>query len=196
MPLPIAAPGEHPSFSPDGGKIAFSKGAEQVWTTNADGSNAIAPVPNALGHDPAWSLDGTFIAYDRKNAQLGGWFDVNVANLGGGTPAVLPANFAQWTFATWSPDGSKLAFVAGLPDAPCGEQAVYTVSAAAGGVAAPVRDYTGSVIASVGVAMPVYRMSDIAVRAMIPRVRQAAGAISAAMGHEDEPARRLVARRG
>lgn len=65
-----------------------------------------------------------------------------------------------------------------------------------GGVAAPVRDYTGSVIAAVGVAMPVYRMSDTTVHAMIPRVRQAAGAISAAMGHEDEPARRLVARRG
>ena len=31
-PLSIAAPGEHPSFSPDGGKIAFSKGGEQVWT--------------------------------------------------------------------------------------------------------------------------------------------------------------------
>src|SRR5215207_10811808 len=69
-PLPIAAPGEHPTFSPDGGKIAFSKGAEQVWTTNADGSNAIAPVTNALGHDPTWSPDGTFIAYDHQNAQL------------------------------------------------------------------------------------------------------------------------------
>lgn len=65
-----------------------------------------------------------------------------------------------------------------------------------GGVAAPVRDYTGSVIASVGVAMPVYRMSDTAVRAMIPRVRHAAGAISAAMGHEDDTARRGLARRG
>lgn len=109
-PLPIAAPGEHPSFSPDGGKIAFSKGEEQVWTTNADGSNAIAKVPGALGHDPSWSPDGTFIAYDHKNEQFGGWFDVNVLNVGGGTPAVLPANFAQWTFATWSPDGSKLAY--------------------------------------------------------------------------------------
>ena len=109
-PLPIAAPGEHPTFSPDGGKIAFSKGGEQVWTTNADGSNAIAPVANALGHDPTWSPDGTFIAYDHKNDQFGGWYDVNVANVGGGTPAVLPANFAQWTFATWSPDGARLAY--------------------------------------------------------------------------------------
>jgi Tol biopolymer transport system component len=116
-PLSIAAPGEHPTFSPDGGKIAFSKGAEQVWTTNADGSNAIAPVTNALGHDPTWSPDGTFIAYDHKNAQFGGWFDVNVANLAGGTPAVLPANFAQWTLATWSPDGARLAYRSTVRDA-------------------------------------------------------------------------------
>lgn len=107
-PLSIASPGEHPSFSPDGGKIAFSKGAEQVWTTNADGSNAIAPIAGALGHDPSWSPDGTFIAYDHKNEQFGLNYDVNVLNLGGGVPAVLPANFAQWTFATWSPDGSNL----------------------------------------------------------------------------------------
>ncbi|HYJ21836.1 MAG TPA: hypothetical protein VEW07_07430 [Solirubrobacterales bacterium] len=116
-PLSIAAPGEHPTWSPDGGKIAFSKGSEQVWTTNADGSNAIAPVTNALGHDPTWSPDGTFIAYDHKNAQFGGWYDVNVANVGGGTPAVLPANFAQWTFATWSPDGAKLAYRSTVRDA-------------------------------------------------------------------------------
>lgn len=63
-----------------------------------------------------------------------------------------------------------------------------------GGVAAPVRDYTGGVIAAVGVAMPVYRMGEAAVRAMIPRVRDAAAAISAAMGFE--PAgRALPARR-
>ena len=116
-PLTIASPGEHPTWAPDGGKIAFSKGEEQVWTTNADGSNAIAPVTNALGHDPTWSPDGTFIAYDHKNAQLGGWYDVNVAHVGGGTPAVLAANFAQWTFATWSPDSTKLAYRSTVRDA-------------------------------------------------------------------------------
>lgn len=63
-----------------------------------------------------------------------------------------------------------------------------------GGVAAPIRDFTGGVIAAVGVAMPVYRMSEATVRAMIPRVRNAAAAISAAMGFE-EPAGRLPVRR-
>ena len=64
-----------------------------------------------------------------------------------------------------------------------------------GGVAAPVRDYTGSVVAAVGVAMPVYRMGDPAVRATIPRVCGTAGAISAAMGYEQQAAR-VAARRG
>lgn len=58
-----------------------------------------------------------------------------------------------------------------------------------GGVAAPIRDFTGGVIAAVGVAMPVYRMSEPTVRAMIPRVRDAAAAISAAMGFEEPVAR-------
>ena len=73
-------------------------------------------MPGALGHDPAWSPDGTFIAYDHKNAQ-GLWYDVNVVSLSGGTPAVLPANFAQWTFASWSPDGSRIAYKSTVQDA-------------------------------------------------------------------------------
>jgi IclR family transcriptional regulator, KDG regulon repressor len=54
-----------------------------------------------------------------------------------------------------------------------------------GGIAAPVRDYTGDVIASVGVAVPVYRMSNDAVNAMTPSVRKAAQLISVAMGYEE-----------
>ena len=60
-----------------------------------------------------------------------------------------------------------------------------------GGVAAPIRDYTGEVIASVGVAMPVYRMTDEVVNSVAPSVRRAADLISAAMGHDEaaEPPR-------
>lgn len=52
-----------------------------------------------------------------------------------------------------------------------------------GGIAAPVWDHAGQVVASVGVAMPVYRMTSEAVRVTIPRVLAAADAISRELGH-------------
>lgn len=59
-----------------------------------------------------------------------------------------------------------------------------------GGVAAPIRDHTGVVVAAVGVAMPVYRTDPAVVERLIPRVLRAAVAISAALGHEELTARR------
>ncbi|MEY2619742.1 MAG: hypothetical protein RL522_2744 [Pseudomonadota bacterium] len=53
-----------------------------------------------------------------------------------------------------------------------------------GGVAAPIRDHAGQVIASVGVAMPVYRMTADVVRQVVPRVRLAATQISREIGFE------------
>jgi DNA-binding IclR family transcriptional regulator len=52
-----------------------------------------------------------------------------------------------------------------------------------GGVAAPIWDHAGQVIASVGVAMPVFRMTAEAVKATIPNVRSAAATISQALGY-------------
>lgn len=52
-----------------------------------------------------------------------------------------------------------------------------------GGVAAPIWDHSGQVVASVGVAMPVYRMTADVVRGTIPRVLGAAEAISQEMGY-------------
>jgi Tol biopolymer transport system component len=109
-PLPIANPGEHPSWAPDGGKIAFSKGSEQVYTTNADGSNAIAPVPNAKGHDPAWAPGGTLIAYEALSPLGFLRQDVQIANYSGGTPVVLPAQQSDGAFPTWSPSGERIAY--------------------------------------------------------------------------------------
>jgi IclR family KDG regulon transcriptional repressor len=61
-----------------------------------------------------------------------------------------------------------------------------------GGVAAPIRDHTGDVTAAVGVAMPVYRMTDDVVGKVIPCVRRAAAGISAAMGYAEAGDRRRL----
>ncbi|MEJ7929492.1 IclR family transcriptional regulator [Ramlibacter sp. AN1015] len=52
-----------------------------------------------------------------------------------------------------------------------------------GGIAAPIRDHTGEVVASVGVAMPIYRMTAEVVRTTIPHVQQAADTISRDLGY-------------
>jgi len=110
-PLPIANPGEHPSWAPDGGKIAFSKGSEQVYTTNADGSNAILPVPEAKGHDPVWQPGGTKIAFESLSPAGYPYLDVQIGNYsGGGTPLVLTAHQPDWAYPRWSPDAGRIAY--------------------------------------------------------------------------------------
>ena len=53
-----------------------------------------------------------------------------------------------------------------------------------GGVAAPIWDHAAQVVAAVGVAMPVYRMTADVLRVTIPRVRQAAESISRELGYQ------------
>jgi DNA-binding IclR family transcriptional regulator len=61
-----------------------------------------------------------------------------------------------------------------------------------GGVAAPVRDHSGSAIAACGVAIPEYRMDDAAVARAIPRVLRAAAQLSAALGYVASEPRRTA----
>jgi DNA-binding IclR family transcriptional regulator len=60
-----------------------------------------------------------------------------------------------------------------------------------GGVAAPIRDHTGGVIAACGVAVPAFRMDRALIEHCIPLVKDAAGAISVEMGYDPQPQREL-----
>jgi len=51
-----------------------------------------------------------------------------------------------------------------------------------GGVAAPVRDHSGAVVAAIGIGIPVFRMNRELVARCIPSVVRAAGAVSAELG--------------
>lgn len=60
-----------------------------------------------------------------------------------------------------------------------------------GGIAAPIRDHTGGVIAASGVAIPAFRMDRRLIDRCIPEVVRTAEAISAELGYQQPKGRRL-----
>jgi TolB protein len=81
-----------PAWSPDGTQIAFESNAQsadgnpegdsEIWVMDADGANPVQLTHNAL-HDegPAWSPDGTMLAYSSGMDNL--HVDINVMTAGG-----------------------------------------------------------------------------------------------------------------
>ena len=66
---------QNPSWSPDGARIAFERGAgtmvdeptKEIWTMRADGSDPVRLTNNSLYDvQPAYSPDGTRIAYETR----------------------------------------------------------------------------------------------------------------------------------
>jgi TolB protein len=117
-----------PVWSPDGSSIAFVAGPTRIYVMHADGSNArsIGPDNAAL---PRWAPDGSKIAFvDETTGSIktmnrdgtGLRRIVDVTTLAGGT--AFAANF---TWPTWSTDGTKILFAAGSPTS----SHLYTVGA-------------------------------------------------------------------
>lgn len=110
-----------PAWSPDGTQIAFAstrlfKGSDRhtVWVMNADGSeptfldrtgSAICFPSIVAG--PAWSPDGTKIAY---NAGCDGWFELFWVDAEGERSHLLTRLGGLNADPAWSPDGSTIAF--------------------------------------------------------------------------------------
>ncbi len=103
-----------PSWSPDGSKIAFSRGLiEDIHVMMADGT-VIANLTNNPARDgaPSWSPDGTKIAF---TTDRDGLFEIYTMNSDGTNQANLTNNGVCDSYAAWSPDGSKIAFQSGYP---------------------------------------------------------------------------------
>jgi Tol biopolymer transport system component len=113
-----------PTWSPDGRRLAYIDAASVpsgqpsrpgvLFVMNADGSGVRRLGTGEFDVDPAWSPDGSEIAFSRchnpDSARLCS-LDLFVVSPAGGVPRRLTRTpFVFEAAATWSPDGSRIAF--------------------------------------------------------------------------------------
>jgi len=112
---------DRPAWSPDGTKIAFQSNRvdhTEIYVMNANGSGVTRltnNLPNQCTHPfgcpgeraPAWSPDGTKIAFVHRANDFGS--DLDVMNADGSSVTRL-TNAGGALRLAWSPDGTKIAF--------------------------------------------------------------------------------------
>jgi Tol biopolymer transport system component len=105
-----------PRFSPDGKKILFvsdRSGADNLWTVDADGTNAKALTTGRNTHflSPTWSPDGRYVVASKGSGYLPIYKLVFIDTKGGpGTTIGLPQGRTNSMGATFSPDGNSIYF--------------------------------------------------------------------------------------
>jgi Tol biopolymer transport system component len=105
-----------PQYSPDGTRLVFysnRSGSVQVWTANADGSQAqqlTSMDPLATTGSPRWSPDGQYISFD---SNAGGSYQIYVIKADGGQPRALTSGNSGNFVTSWSHDGRYIYFTSG-----------------------------------------------------------------------------------
>jgi TolB protein len=101
------------SWSPDGGKIAFTRSypafpdrAHEIWIMNADGTDQ--HFSGTYGFQPMWSSDGTKFVY--CGIKSGNW-EIYVSGIDGKNEQRITGNPASDMNPVWSPNGMQIAFM-------------------------------------------------------------------------------------
>ena len=102
----VAAPVCHAAFPGLNGLIAFERSG-QVLVKNPSDVSSGTPLTTDGGEDPAWSPDGTRIAFVSNRA---GVSDVYVMNADGSGQGRLTFESVDAHNPAWSPDGTRIAF--------------------------------------------------------------------------------------
>jgi TolB protein len=103
-----AIPGEQPTWSPDGKRLAMRTCRPDcgLWITNRDGSKPVQLTWGATDGLPAWSPDGKTIAFSR-----GSTADIFVIPAAGGQdPQRLTDARGHDTLPAWTPDSRQIVF--------------------------------------------------------------------------------------
>jgi Tol biopolymer transport system component/imidazolonepropionase-like amidohydrolase len=96
----------HPVVAPDGTRVAFAALGD-LWLMPVGGSAERLTHDAALDTDPAWSADGRSLAY---STDRDGVMNIWVRDVQSGTDRQLTRLKAAAMQASWSPDGSRIAF--------------------------------------------------------------------------------------
>lgn len=109
------------NWSPNSGSSpalpAIPLGRSDIWAMNPDGTNKVnltADMPaGASRRDPAWSKDGTRIAFIQlENTELGSLSTLYVMRADGSEKQAVTSNYGTFDATpTWSPDGRQIALV-------------------------------------------------------------------------------------
>lgn len=113
--LDLAVP-SHPALSPDGSRVAYvlrtldadaDRNVDRLWTVPAAGGPARPLTAGPADTAPAWSPDGTRIAFLREG-------QLHLLPADGGEPERLTDLPGGAGAPEWSPDGTRIAFTAAV----------------------------------------------------------------------------------